>query len=52
MTDVSVVVRDTDTGSDHLVKSNDAGLYVAPLLQRSQFIGLSHRWDESTRQRW
>ena len=37
MTNVNVVVRNMDTGSNHLVTSNDAGVYVAPLLQPGNY---------------
>src|SRR5260370_11892550 len=37
MANVNVVIRNMDTGSNHLVMSNDAGVYVAPLLQPGNY---------------
>jgi outer membrane receptor protein involved in Fe transport len=37
MTNVNVVVRNMDTGINHLVTSNEAGVYVAPLLQPGNY---------------
>ena len=34
----NVVVRNMDTGSNHLVTSNDAGVYVAPLLPPGNYF--------------
>src|ERR1700722_10812786 len=35
--DVSVVVRDTDTGLDRTFTTNDSGIYNAPLLQSGNY---------------